>query len=176
MEYKTLDRTILIKSDHALVPLYGGKFAKIDIESIPLVQSYRWYLSTHGYANGRYVGRPHTNGFIPMHRIINHTPIGYETDHKNCNKLDNTSNNLRTVTKAQNNQNRVVYRGSSSKYKGVSWDKDCLKWRAGIVVNKHKKYLGLYVIEEAAARIYDSYALAYFGKYSRLNFTEEMSL
>ena len=175
MEFETLDRTILIKSDHALVPLYGGKFAKIDIESIPLVQSYRWYLSTHGYANGRRVGTS-SNGFTPMHRIINNTPMGYETDHKNCNKLDNTITNLRTVTKAQNNQNRVAHRGSSSKYKGVSWDKDSRKWRASIVVNRNTKYLGLYIIEEAAARIYDSYALSYFGEYSRLNFTEEMGL
>lgn len=124
----------------------------------------KWSLNSNGYA------RTYINGkWITMHKLIMDTPPGKEVDHINCNKLDNRKINLRIVTKSQNNMNRKPYKNSSSKFKGVFWDKNLKKWRAYITLNKKRKWLGSFNSEEEAAIVYDSEATKLFGKYAKTN-------
>ena len=51
----------------------------------------------------------------------------------------------------------------TSKYVGVSWNKEAKKWQAAIKINGKKKFLGLYHDEKEAARMYDEQA-ALLGK------------
>lgn len=77
--------------------------------------------------------------------------------------------NLRFVTRSQNNQNIDKKEGYSSKYKGVSWDKRKEKWIAQSKYNKKKVYLGSFDDEDEAAKQYDTFVLSYFGKESKTN-------
>ena len=63
--------------------------------------------------------------------------------------------------------------GSSSKYKGVSWNKARKKWEVQFKNNYKSVYLGAYTSEEEAARAYDKAVREHFGDYARLNFPEE---
>ena len=66
-----------------------------------------------------------------------------EVDHINNNSIDNRIENLRILTSQQNNFNRIA--------KGYHWDKKASRWKAQIVINDKRIYLGLFK-EEADAR------------------------
>lgn len=52
---------------------------------------------------------------------------------------------------------------ASSEFKGVSWNKEKKKWRAGITVLGKYKHIGYYGKEEEAARAYDETVKELFG-------------
>ena len=78
-----------------------------------------------------------------------------QVDHKNLNPLDNRRENLRVCTNLQNQMNRGPRRGSSSKYKGVQWDKGRNRWKAGITIKGKLHFIGRYLLEKEAAKMYD---------------------
>jgi len=94
-------------------------------------------------------------------------------DHINGIRNDNKIENLRAATPKENDRNRKSYKECSSKYKGVSWDKRCQKWRSYIKFNLRQKHLGIYTSEEEAARAYDKAARECFGDYACLNFPDQ---
>ena len=55
-------------------------------------------------------------------------------------------------------------RNTSSKYKGVTWDKSLFKWRAAIKVDGKRKHLGCFIEEDEAAIAYNKAVLEYFGE------------
>lgn len=126
----------------ARIPLSGergrGKFAIVDNEDVEKVAGVRWHLSSMGYAVNRNGGKT-----TRMHRLLNRTPVGLITDHRNGNPLDNRKVNLRSVTQAQNAANRhnVV---------GYCWDASKNKW----MVRYHKTFYGRYDTELEAKRAY----------------------
>jgi hypothetical protein len=107
---------------------------------------------------------------IETHRLIwlyhfGDIEKGLEIDHIDRNPLNNCIENLRVVTKSQNQMNSKA-RGLS-KYKGVSWDKT--KWRARIWVNKKEILLGKFSTEIEAAVAYNNAAILNFKEYAKLN-------
>ena len=96
-----------------------------------------------------------------------------QVDHINGNRLDNRKENLRLVTPQQNNMNRKPLKNSTSKYKGVFWDKNRNKWLVLIMIGDKSRYLGRYQDEREAALAYDKAAKKLFGEYAHLNFGEE---
>src|SRR5438046_10138236 len=91
-------------------------------------------------------------------------------DHINGYPIDNTTRNLRIVTSVQNHHNRRKNKkNTSSKYKGVTWDKKSSVWRAQITNNKKHIHLRFFNTEEEAAKPYNEAAKKYFGEYARLN-------
>ena len=68
-------------------------------------------------------------------------------DHKDQNRQNNNSDNLRVATKQQNNWNM-------KNVKGYFWHKSCKKWQAFIHLNNKPKYLGLFATEEMAHLAY----------------------
>ena len=94
-------------------------------------------------------------------------------DHTNGIGTDNRIENLRCATDKENSRNRRSVKGSSSKYKGVSWNKEKQKWHSLITLNYRGKHLGYYASEEEAARAYDKAAREQFGDYACLNFPDE---
>lgn|ERR1035437_830838 len=129
------------------IPLTQGKFAIVDDEDFEKLDKFNWQLQSLGYAV-RYkrigVRKLNKRMIILMHRVINKTPDGFETDHRDRNKLNNQKSNLRTVTRSQNQQNIGILKNNTSGYRGIRWDKVNNKWLARIYVGNKGIHLGRY--------------------------------
>ena len=89
------------------IALTQGKSALVDADDYDrLVGLGKWHFSDMGYAVRR-----DDAGTVRMHRIVNNTPRGLYTDHKNGDKLDNRKANLRSVTQKENAGNRKTTKG-----------------------------------------------------------------
>lgn len=88
-------------------------------------------------------------------------------DHINNDPLDNRRENLQSISKSQNAQNKkkIARENMTSKYIGVSYDKINNKWR----VSCANKNIGLYDTELNAATIFDKYAYIKFGEKASTN-------
>lgn len=150
-------KTILIK-------VKGGIFALIDEEDLELVNKYTWHTCDKGYPRNRYYGR--------MHRHIMGNPLGMVVDHINGNKLDNRRQNLRVCTQAQNCRNRSSAAGSTSKFKGVSWNQRKQRWIVSIKYYEKTVYIGSYKSEELAALCYNIASQELHGEFGKKNALE----
>ena len=136
-----------------LIPLTQNKFTSVDDSDFDWLNQWKWHYMK-GYATRRkYLSRfKGDKEFedIYMHRLINETPIGIETDHKDFNKLNNQKDNLRIASRSQNMMNTNKHQDNTSGYKGVYWHKQRQKWWAKICINYKNISLGLYkTIQEA---------------------------
>lgn len=126
-------------------------YAIVDAADADWVNRYRWALSG-GYAfrTTQVDGRKRT---LWLHReILGLTSgDGLSGDHKNRDRLDNRRSNLRPIPRPSNSQNKGVRPGSSSRYRGVSWDASRRKWVAQVNNGRHV-YLGRFDDEIEAAR------------------------
>ncbi len=149
------------------IPLSQGKFAIVDDEDYDFLSQWRWYLSHYGYAVRSVSGE--RNKKIYMHREIKKA-VGGDVDHVNGSKLDNRKSNLRTANRSQNLSNVGKRRiKSTSKFKGLSWDRRVNKWQVRICKNYKMIYVGTFSSEEDAALAYNVAALKHHGEFSRLN-------
>ena len=91
-----------------------------------------------------------------------------DVDHIDRNRLNNNLENLRMVTRQENLCNVSSHKDSSSKYKGVYYNKRRLKWHTSIYNNGKKIHLGYYNSELEAAQAYKNYIyennLEYYSK------------
>ncbi len=155
------------------IPLTQGQVALVDDEDYEYLCKSKWCAF---YSHGRYyavrtVWENKRNKIILMHRQILNPPKGKEVDHINHNGLDNRKKNIRIATRSQNNQNqRKCTRNTTSKYKGVSWDKKTNKWISYIKINCKRTVIGYYHNEIFAAGKYDEWARKCFGSFANTNF------
>ncbi len=112
--------------------------------------AFNWWLNK---ASGYVMRREGAGPAIFLHREIARLPAGdpREVDHRDGDHLNCRRGNLIVVTHAQNSQNRRSDRGSSSRYRGVSWDKSRQKWLAHGTLNGRFTYLGRFDNEDDAA-------------------------
>lgn len=94
-------------------------------------------------------------------------PMENMVDHINHNTLQNTRNNLRKVSTRQNQQNLKIK--GTSKYPGVSWDKNRKKWRAQIKINKKSNHLDFFNTELRAFAVYKQAVKKFTGENVLLN-------
>lgn len=131
------------------IKLTKGKYALVDDEDFDYLNQWKWHLSSKGYAmRGTHIGSV-KNGTrkavrFRMHRILDKTPDGFQTDHINRDKLDNRKSNLRTVTNRQNHFNMPLQKNNTSGHKGVYWNKANRKWQAYIKSTEKILYLGCF--------------------------------
>ncbi len=83
--------------------------------------------------------------------FLNHKPNGHKlvVDHIDNNPLNNNLKNIQVITQRKNLSKDK--KELSSKYTGVSWNKNAKKWVAMIRIKDKHKYLGLFEYE------YDAY-------------------
>jgi hypothetical protein len=151
------------------IKLKQGSIVIIDAEDYDLISQWKWHYN-NGYA-ARVIRDKDKKllKIIWMHRIINRTPDGMETDHVNGDPLDNRKSNLRSCTHAQNLRNQRAQKNRSSKYRGVVFDKENKKWRALIKLSGKRYCLGRYLSEHDAAIAYNKAALNLFEEFAYQN-------
>lgn len=113
-----------------------------------------------GYKNPRgYTTLTIDNGCYRAHRVAWAMHYGtwptLELDHIDGNRSNNCIANLREVSRSTNGQNqrKPMAKGSSG-FLGVSYSKECQKYRAGIYVNKKTISLGFFSTAEQAHAAY----------------------
>ena len=147
------------------IELTQGKVAIVDDDDYDILNQSPWYYC-RGYAK-RSIDINNKQTTICMHRIILNTPDGMETDHINCNKLDNRKVNLRVCTHAENQCNKRKYKNNTSGHKGV-----VIRGRKFVSQIKHNNkliHLGTHSTLEQAARVYNKAALKHYGEFASLN-------
>lgn len=155
------------------IPLTQGKYAIVDDDMFDYLNQWKWYAWKHGntwYAL-RNTGRKPNRSNERMHRVIMNARKTQEVDHINGDGLDNRRCNLRLCTRSQNMGNVKAYKNSSSRFKGVSWNKINKNWRAYIRVNGKMLNLGSFKSEIEAAKAYDNKAIEVFRTFACLNFS-----
>ena len=140
-------------------PKYGRKEALISTNKIDKANEFpnSWHVIFSDTSQTFYVSG-HTSkkgnkrrGLITLHRWLTNAPENMVVDHIDHDALNNTIQNLRIVTSANNLQNRKgATKSSKSGVRGVEWNSTQGKWRARFKINKKNFHCGYYdTIEEA---------------------------
>jgi hypothetical protein len=97
-----------------------------------------------------------------------------EIDHIDRNPLNNSLDNLRWVSRSQNVYNRnMKTQNSTSKFRGLHWDKSKNKWVARIRLNGKGKHIGYFETEEEGARAFNEFVISHnLGEFVDLNIIE----
>ena len=137
----------------------------MDDEDYDFLAEFKWHAEKK---DGSYYAKSSEAG--SMHRLLpglkDKRILG---DHKDGNTLNNQRENLRACTSRQNNCNRKSSKNSISKYLGVSWDSEKIRWVSHIKVNGKNKKLGRFRTELEAAIIYNIAARKYHGEFANPN-------
>ena len=116
---------------------------------------FRWLKGGHGVRSGDVAGALGGNGYVQIridgrkcyaHRLawlcVHGVLPEEELDHRNGVRSDNRIANLRGATHAENAQNRIAQRNSTSGIVGVNWHKGRQRWRAEIKIDGVRTHLG----------------------------------
>jgi len=161
------------------IPLTKGYVALVSDEDFECVNAHKWYAEVDShtvYASRSSSRRLGKRTMIKMHRfIMGVTDPTIEVDHKNHDGLNNQRENLRVCFRSQNMSNTRKRQGTSSQFKGVTWqeqDGKSGKWKAQIRLNKRQTYLGLFSDPIDAAMAFDDAARQHFGAFALTNFPQ----
>lgn len=152
-----------------LLPIHGALFAMVDDEDFENLSKYKWYISG-GKPGSLYVGKyknKRSNSYL--HREILNAKRGQVVDHIDGNPLNNQKNNLRICSQKQNLWNSKKAINTTSKFKGVFFDKSRNKWQSKIMRNGKNLFIGRFDHEIDAAKAYNEQALKSSGKFAFLN-------
>lgn len=172
-------------SDYITIPLskrskkHAGLYETIvSIEDADLAElNWNVYVGTHTIYVNR---RMYSNGkavLIRLHRVVLERKLGYsipdgmQVDHIDGNGLNNTRDNLRLATNAQNMWNQRKRVNNKSGYKGVQWYKSRQNWRAVIRVNGKRIHLGYFDTPEEAHQAYCDAAKELHGEFANFGDT-----
>jgi len=149
------------------IKLNRGRTTQVDDADFYAANQFTWFVTKIG--NVFYAVRNLPGGGTQMlHCFL--FPEWALVDHKDGDGLNNQRVNLRPGDKSKNGANSRKRLGTSSRFKGVTWDKRCNCWHASITVYYNRLFLGRYESEEDAAHVYDYAAQSYFGEFARTNF------
>lgn len=141
---------------------YEGHYQVSNMGNVlSLKHNKRVLLNQYNHNQGYKMVRIHLNGkgkTIKVHRLValafidsnlpkNHSLV---VDHINDDKADNRLENLQILTTRQNNIKQGRYSKGTSKYVGVYWSKDKMKFVSYIHIGKNKILVGYFDCEKEA--------------------------
>jgi hypothetical protein len=154
-----------LTGDEVCLVLTRGYLSLISREDVEAFSSYNWYslVQKGQVAAVRWTPRDvrGKQKFILLHREISCPTAEQEVDHRDQHKffcfkiVDNRRQNLRNVSRSQNQANQRKCVGCTSSYKGVYWFKQHEKWHSRIKVNRRRIHLGYFTSETDAAVAYN---------------------
>jgi hypothetical protein len=147
------------------------KEVMIDTDQLEAILPFTWIIGKSGYA------KCSTNNNGAMHLFLYRLKFGRLeegdtrlVDHKDMNKLNNTTPNFRLASPSLNSHNKPKKVGASSQYFGVYFNKD-KTWTAQIKKDGLKIHIGQFKTEQEAAEEYDKKAEELWEDDARLNFS-----
>lgn len=150
------------------IPLGHGLAAWVDDEDYPRVSGVSWWAD---WRRNTWYARGYLNGvLVYMHRFIMRADPGMQVDHEDGNGLNCQKYNLRPATNQQNSSAFQRKRGTTSRFRGVSWYKRDSRWRAHIMISGEQLHLGYFEDEKMAAQAYDDAARKHLGEFASPNF------
>lgn len=154
--------------------LTKGKVALVDDEDFDSLSKTSWYAHSSKYGRTGYTARGtmknYKNKLFLMHRqILGLSNPKISVDHIDGNGLNNQKSNLRICTHGENMRNTRKRVNCSSRFKGISWNKDRKKWDVRANLNKKVYRVGRYDNEVEAALAYNVTASFLFGEFASLN-------
>lgn len=155
------------------IPLTKGKFAIVDDEDFPYISRFKWTLGVANHAvRCMKLGR---DGQVHMEYFIVSKPHGRSRYiFKNGNPLDCRKENILIMNFADATTFfKKTQKKTTSKYKGVCWDKREEKWCAYLTQRQNgKRVKVLYEFfdnEDDAARARNKKAKEVFGEFAYQN-------
>lgn len=147
-------------------PKYGQKIILIDEEDYELVSKYTWCIAKPKRSKTFYAAGWVNGKVIRLHRLLMSFP-NKGIDHADGNGLNNCKYNLRECSQSQNNANSV--RNNKNGYKGIYYKSSHKCYVARIQINGLSKIIGRRKTAIEAAKLYNDFAVKYFGEFARLN-------
>jgi len=145
----------------------GVLIRKIDVSTNARKGDIVGHLNNRGYLNGQIDGKKYL-----VHRIIYYMYHGHiddtmQIDHIDGNPVNNRIENLRLVTRSQNQHNQKIPKNNTSGVKGVGWNKAKMKFKANLMKNNKNIHLGFYDTKEAAEKAITEAREKIHGEYAR---------
>lgn len=157
-----------------LIGLTRGMSAMVDDCDYDSLNEFRWYTNKNYRTYYAATKRPEQT--VQMHRVILSAPMGVLVDHIDGNGLNNQRANLRFASPSENTAHRLHRPAvTSSRYRGVTYNRRTSSWQAGIKVAGKSRHLGLFECEDVAAHAYDAAARRTWGQFAVCNFPMEGS-
>jgi hypothetical protein len=154
------DKIAIVLRDKYGIPKARTYVSKRHLNRL-LEQDFVWYGSSNKYVTGKLKGKQ-----IMLHRFLLDAPNEMLVDHVNHDTYDNTDENIRLVTKAQNSMNTATSKRNTSGIKGVSWHKPSKKWRATLVMAGKQVFSEMYKTLDEAIEARKFAETKYFGEYT----------
>ena len=118
-----------------------------------------------GYRHVTWMGKIHK-----VHRLIFLLEHGYlpkEIDHINGDRQDNRIENLREVSRSENQFNKAMCSNNTSGFRGVNWHKHSKSWVVRVCTKGKTKILGYFKDLELAGLVADEARNLYHGKFAK---------
>jgi group I intron endonuclease len=115
-----------------------------------------------GYSNGHVAYNKGTEMSEEQKEKIKNSTLGREVSEETRKKQSKVRRGVKNNKK-----------NASSKYVGVTWDKEDKKWIAQFFIKRKHIYGGRFKNEKDAARKYNEMALLYWGEDAKLNIIED---
>jgi hypothetical protein len=147
-------------------------YSKVSPEHFEEVNAFKWYKGGTGYVQSKI-----NNKVWLLHRYIMIEILKNKTltpknpvDHIDGDPLNNCHDNLRIVTHSENSRNKNKKKGTSSKFIGVSREKD--NWRVSIRLPNGTRPYAFYDTEIEAAHQYNLWITQHSIKHANRNDVE----